>query len=689
MGEQLDTLMRPDAIAVIGASDDPAKWGNRLVRNTVALGYRGRLWAVNPRHQVSIEGSDYAAEIGAIDTEIDVAIAAVPRTAALDVVRECAAHGVRNLVLPASGFGEMGEEGAAQERQILLIARNAGMRILGPNCFGLYSFSGAFNATPFAPIPHGDIALVSQSGNVAGHAFMAAQQRSLGFSHVVGLGNQLDLSFADVVDWLSRDEDTRRVALYLEGLRDRDADEFLESVANCRDAGKAVVVIKAGGSAAGRAVARSHTGSLVTEDRVWEEVLKRAGAMRVHSVEDMFGVLGLAGRARPRDRRVAIMTDGGGDSIMAVDGVERHGLQLAEFPTPVQLRLDEVIPPAAPRIPGRNPITLDTAGGVDDDPEVIPRCLEVLEGVDGIDVVVVGGLYGTYTHVRAGELRAADLILAIAERGMHVVVHSPIPVEHSEPLQVLQAAGVPVFADMDGLLRALALWLPMASRSGGQEEIESADSMTGVPSQWAADDAHAVLAAAGASLPSQFMAGDEGGLVRAAEAMGFPLCLKTADPLIVHKSDVGGVRVGITDVAELQAAARQVIESTGSPQLLVMPSLASGTEIMMGARFSPQFGAVLVVGRGGIWAEMEADTVTFVGQVDEPLLLAELSRLRCAPMLFGGRGQTPLDVVSLLPLAQALMKVVSKHPEVSVDLNPVFLYEQGYGVADLRVVEES
>jgi acetyltransferase len=687
MGERLDALFRPDTLAVVGASTDPAKWGHRLMRHTLDLGYSGNLWAVNPRHPVHIPGSRYAASIADVPEDIDLAIAAVPRSAALDVVRQCAEHDVRNLVLPASGFGEMGSEGAGLENEILTIARDAGMRVLGPNCFGLFSASGAFNATPFAPIPRGDIALVSQSGNVAGHAFTGARRRYLGFSHVVGLGNQIDLGCADVLSWLAQDPDTQRVALYIEGLRDKDAEAFTESLQQCRAAGKSVVVIKAGASAAGRAVAMSHTGSLATEDKVWDQILKAAGAIRVHSISDMLGVLALAALDKPAHRRVMMITDGGGDSIMAVDSVERHGLELTELPASVQTELDTVTPPAAPRIPGRNPVTLDPAGGVEDDPEIIPRCLLVLEGVEGVDTVVVGGLFGTYEHVRQAEIRAAAGILAIARRGLRTIVQSPAPIEHSGPLQMLQDAGIPVFDDMEHLLAALSAWLPPPDPlRPPHRPVPRTQADPQAEVQWAPEQAYQLLSAAGAALAPQRVVALGPDLLAAGDSIGYPLCLKTANPAIVHKSDVGGVRTGIKGAGELRTAAEQMVQSTGSDRLLVMPSLAPGFELMLGARCSAQFGPVLVLGRGGIWAEVEADTATFVGDVTEAEFRESLARLRCAPMLFGGRGQSALDVASLFPLARALTRLVREHPEMTVDLNPVFLYENGYGIADLRVV---
>jgi len=680
----LQAMLSPESIAVIGASADPAKWGHRLVQNTVALGYEGRLWAVNPRHSVQIDGSRPAGSIAEIDERIDLAIAAVPQGVVTDVVRDCAERRVRVLVLPASGFGETGEAGAVAEREIAAISRDAGMRILGPNCFGLFSSVGAINTTPFAPIPAGDIGLVSQSGNVAGHAFIAARTRGLGFSHVVGLGNQLDISFAEVIALLAEDEQTRRVALYLEGIQAHHANDLVDAMARCRDAGKTVAVVKAGGSAAGRAVALSHTGSLATEDRVWDEVIRTAGAVRVGSIDDLFGVLSLASLPRPQGRRLVVMTDGGGDSIMAVDGVERYGLDLAALPEKVQGRLDDTVPPAAPRVAGRNPVTLDTAGGVDDDPEVIPRCLQALGDARDIDVVVVGGLYGTYTHVREGEIRAAHAILErVREQKLRVVLHSPIGADQSPPLQILQDAGVPVFGDMDALLRSLALWLPESVTQAGGAPPAAPTGSQG----WSLEAAHAMLTDAKVELPMHRFVEDEHELAQVAGDIGFPVCLKTADPSIIHKSDVGGVRVGLSDLTAVTAAAGDIREATGSGRLLVMPSLRSGVEVLMGARLSTHFGPVVVIGRGGIWTEMEDDTATFVGQIDETEFETRLRRLRCAPMLFGGRGQPSRDVASLLPLARALMQAVREHPQTSIELNPVFLYEEGFAVADIRVVD--
>lgn len=686
MDTSLESMLCPKSIAVVGASADPAKWGHRLIRNTVGLGYRGRLWAVNPRHRVLIEGSEPATSVGEVEGTIDLAVAAVPQAAVVAVVRECARRGVQNLVIPASGFKETGDSGAADEHQILAIAREAGMRILGPNCFGVFSSIGAINTTPFAPIPGGDIALVSQSGNVAAQMFMAARKWALGFSHVVGLGNQLDISFAEVVGWLASDSCTQRIALYLEGAGAKEADGLVRALTRCHEAGKSVVVIKAGGSVAGRAVALSHTGSLATEDRVWEEVIRGTGAVRVHSIQDMFGVLALAGLPHPQGRRLAVLTDGGGDSIMAVDGVDRYGLELAEFSEDVQARLDLVVPPAAPRVGGRNPITLDTAGGVEDDPGVIPRCLEELQGAPGIDLVVVGGLYGTYEHVRDMEVSAAHAIIQDVQRGLSVVIQSPANPESSEPMRILQRAGVPVFADMDVLLSALTLWMPPATTAMAvQATPEVGDRPDG---GWPAEKAYEMLTQAHVALPCHRFVDRSQDVVQAARDIGFPVCVKTADPSIIHKSDVGAVRVGITNTDELMAAAQEIALATGSERLLVMPHLQSGVEILMGARFSTLFGPVLVIGRGGIWTEVEDDTVTFVGEIaDEGAFLAKLRTLRCSPMLFGARGQPGRDVVSLLPLARALMHAVRQYRRVSVELNPVILYDAGFGVADSRVVE--
>ena len=686
MNHPLGGLFVPSNLAVIGVSRNPLKWGSRVVANTVDMGFSGDVWAVNPVHRAGITGSTDIADVADAGRPIDLAILALPSGRVFDALVQCAKQGVRNAVIPASGFGEVSETGASIESQIKELTQNYPIRVVGPNCFGVYSSVGRFNGTPFAGIPAGRIGLVSQSGNVAGQAFIGARKRGLGFSHCVGLGNQIDVSFAETLDWLARDTETDCVGLYIEGLPESMGGRLVAALNTCQERGKMVVAIKAGSSDAGAAVAQTHTRSLSSDDRVWNEILGMAGAIRVRSVSEMLDVLAFASAPPLPGRRIAVITDGGGDSILAVDEAAMHNLTLPRFSERVQANLDRLMPPDAPRSPGRNPLTLDTAGGVDDDPKVLARCIQEIIDSGEVDAIVAGGLYGTYTRVRSEENEAAELIKAMANQQTVLAFQSPLAPTESEPLQILQNAGIPVYSEMRNLLRALSAYAAPGRNRDSRPMLDEQESSPPADTLLDPSATYRILTEAGVALPPQTLGRDLSSLPEQADRIGYPVCLKVVAPEIVHKSDVGGVRVGIRTVEELESAATEIWRSLPGNDLLIMPSLSPGFEVMLGARFDQQFGPVLVVGRGGIWAEVEADTAVLVGDFHQTRFLEAINGLRCAPMLRGTRGQPALNLEPLAQIAEVLTTIVSDNPDLSIDLNPVFLYEEGCAVADSRIM---
>ena len=687
MKPDMEALFTPGSVVVVGASRDPRKWGNRLIRETRQMGFEGELFGVNPSADCIIDGVEVVTGIDQLREGIDLAFLALPSSKVLDAATQCVHRGIQTLIVPSSGFGESTSEGAALEGRLLALAQQHHARLLGPNCFGLASHVGKLNLTPFAPFPRGRIGLVSQSGNVAAEAFIGARRRGLGFSHCVGIGNQLDLSIPDIVNWLAEDENTDAIGLYIEGLQASAGEAFVHALQRCRASGKPVVAIKSGTSSAGARVAGSHTRSLSSDDAVWAEVLASCDVSRAADAEELLDILSFTRRPRPSGLRIGVLTDGGGDSILSLDELSRHGLAAPAFSPDLQVELDRLVPDDAPRSPGMNPLTLDTAGGVEDDPQILSRCLAPVAASGEVDVIVIGGLFGTYTARRDEENSAARAITQIAARGSVVIAaQSPLTPEESEPLRILQDSGIPVFRTVQRLFSSLRGYAaahgmtPVAVSEPRAEPGSPAASMLSPEAAWD------LLTSAGIALPQQYLDDDIELVCDAARRIGFPVCLKVSNPLIVHKSDAGGVRPHLMDQNQLRAAAADILSSSPGSRLLVMPHLPPGFEIMLGARSDPLFGSVLVVGRGGVSAEIDPDIAVLVGTFTRSGFTEHLRRLRCAPLLYGARNQKPLATEPLFAIAAALQQFVSAHPGHEIDLNPVFLYDYGVEVADARVM---
>lgn len=688
MPTTLESLIRPETIAVLGASRDPHKWGQRVIRYTRSAGFTGDILAINPFAEPgSIPGATVLPSIDAAPTGVDCAFLALPREQTLSAVKSCCDAGVGTIVVAASGFGESSDSGADLEQRLLDLAAPSGTRLLGPNCFGVYSSSPGVNLTPFEYVPPGVVGLASQSGNVSAQLFLAATRSRIGFSHCVGVGNQLDVGFGDLLTEFANDPGTRAVALYIEGLSPQGGDQFIAGLEQCRAAGKPVVVIKSGASHLAAAVAQTHTRSLAADDRVWDSLLARSGAIRVHSVPEMADMLQCAITLPAIGRRVAVITDGGGDSVLALDALaSARGLVPARFGDQLIKELEGLIPPAAPRVPGLNPLTLDTAGGVEDDPEVLARCVDAVARAGVADVLVVGGLFGTYVDQRAAEIRAAEAMrTTVAQSPAAVVFQAPIPPGESEPLTILAAAGIPFFESVDRAIRTLDRLSPAADV--GAQPTTDAPAMGRIDGhQWSATEASDLLARHGITMPVVEIVRDRESLLRVAGTIGYPICLKTADVDVVHKSDVGGVRVGLADEEQLLSAATALWGGEPAGPLLVMPSFPAAFEMLVGGLFDPQFGPVIVIGRGGVLAEVEADTCLVTAPVTAAAAEDAIAGLRCYPVLRGYRSSPPLDVAGLRDIAVALGTAVAANPTITVDLNPVLVYPDRCEIADVRVM---
>jgi acetyltransferase len=382
-----------------------------------------------------------------------------------------------------------------------------------------------------------------------------------------------------------------------------------------------------------------------------------------------------------------VITDGGGDSVLAIDWLTASGLSMAVLSAETRSGLEQLIPAAAPRVEACNPVTLDTAGGVEDDPMLLARCARLAAADEGVDLIVVGGLFGGYPKMLDRELASATELIELHKSGHPVVVQSAFALSDAEPISRLRQSGITVLPSVDRIAVALSrTLLPPADdarrSSGGTSSRAAGPAVLPVP------DSAAALRQAGIDVPPITVVSTPRDLAAAAAAASYPACVKIADTAVAHKSDVGGVLLNLADAPAVEAAAGRLwARFPGSP-LLVMPSLAAGSEFLVGTGSDPLFGPFVVVGKGGIWAETDPDLAILMAPVDQQAARRALLSLRCAPTFTGGRGRPGIDVSAMARLIVAMSRLATERPELSVEVNPVIAYPDGYAVADFRACRQ-
>ncbi len=686
----LEYMFRPSVIAVVGASRDPAKWGRRILEYTGRAGFSGTLYGVNPGvADLKVPRVTTVAALSDIGQPIDLAVLARPASTTAELMDECAALGVKSVLVPAAGFGELGGEHLAAEQRIVARAREAGIRLLGPNTFGMFIAASRVNLTPREHIPPGSVAMLSQSGNVVVGMYEQARQVGIGFSACVGVGNQVDVGLGELLAYFGDDPASAAIAVYVEGLRGSGA-EFRAGLAACRAAGKPVVVLKSGRSGQAASAVATHTGALASDGRVWQAVLADAGAIQVESTQDLVDTLAVACSVGRHRGRAMVLTDGGGDSVMAIDWLTASGLSMATLSAQTRAGLDGLIPAAAPRVEGRNPVTLDTAGGVEDDPMLLARCARLAAEDEGVDLIVVGGLFGGYPKMLAGELACAAELIKLHRSGHPVVMQSAFALSDAEPLSRLKRAGILVLPTIDRVARALSrTLLPCTSAESVLAGVVGQSAPASGPVVLPVTESTELLRQGGIDIPPISVVRTPRELAVIAATASYPACVKVADTAVAHKSDVGGVVLNLVDATEVRMAGDRLWARFPVSPLLVMPSLPRGTEFLVGTGSDPLFGPFVVVGKGGIWAETDADLAILMAPVDEKSARQALLSLRCAPTFTGRRGQPAIDLTAMAGLIVAMSRLAAEHPELSVESNPVIAYIDGYAVADVRASRQT
>ncbi len=687
LGFDLDYLFSPTGIAIYGASDDVTKIGGRPLQFLLKYGYKGAIYPIN-RKAATIQGLPAYPNVAATPEAPELAVIAVPPDSVPDAVRDCAARGVRAAVILSAGFSEMGEAGTKLQLEIGNIARATGMRVVGPNCLGsigvadkaIATFSVALEAMMPAP---GPVGIVSQSGNLGSYTMRMAAERGMGISRFLTTGNECDVDIADAIASLARDPATSVILCCMETCRD--GAKLRRAMELAREAGKPLVVLKVGVSDAGSEAAASHTGALAGSDAVFDVVLKNGGAIRVPSIEQLLEVghaISVVGKARaPKGNRVALLTASGGFGVLLADAASAQGLDLPKLAQHTQERILASVPFAAPS----NPV--DMTAQVSSRPEVLAKVLSAVAEDGNVDAMILQSA-NAFNMPRLREVFMTALEQVRKEQPQRLIMlccHAPADVKLR-----LNALGIPAVDGIDAVCATLAALVRVGASSAAPSSAMTLAGNEPLPESAFANEAggKAVLAAAGLPVLQERVARTVDEAVSSAHEIGFPIVLKIVSPDIAHKTEVGGVVVGVKSEAQLRsdyaAMLSRVKEKAPSARIdgvLVAQMAIGGTELILGTKTDPAFGPVVMVGLGGIFAEVMKDVALQTAPVDEATATAMLRSLKTFSLLDGARGRPKADVAAAAKAVAALSRFAARHADsvAEIDVNPLLVMDEGKG----------
>jgi acyl-CoA synthetase (NDP forming) len=646
----LESLFDPGSVAVVGASADPGKWGHLLARGAVAGAHRRSVWLVN-RRGGEILGRPVFRGLEELPGPPELVVISVPPTGFEAAVDDALAAGARAIVGITSGV-----ETEAAER-----VRAAGSVLLGPNCLGVFDAAAELHLAPWIDFPPGAIGLIAQSGNVALELGLLARREGVGFSRFASVGNQADLDATDLLASFAGHDATRVICLYVEDFRDGRA--FARAA---QATGKPVLLIAGGTDEGGARAARSHTGALVSDVAAVDAACRAAGIVRVATPQQLVDAAKalLAGR-RARGRRLAVFGDGGGHGVIAADVAAKAGLELPALSERTQSALADELPGAATTT---NPV--DFAGG-EDDLARFERVARILLASDEVDALLLTGYFGGYGD---GEVDvAAALAAAAAANDRTLVVHTLFP-----DSAAAAALGVPVYPEIE---RAAAALRVLAAPAEPRVVPELPEPRPG-PAGDGYLAARAFLAAAGLPFPEARPVRSLEEATGAASELGYPVVLKSLAH--EHKSDAGGI---VLDIADAEQLARAYASIGPECALERMERTGDGFELIVGVKRDARFGPVLLVGAGGLYAEVMRDTAVALAPVDARQAEELLRSLACAPILDGARGRPPLDVGAAARAASSLSYLAAATPAIAeIEINPLVVTPRGAVALDARIV---
>ena len=695
---EIKYLFEPRSVAIIGASANVDKIGYKIVENIKAGGYSSKVYPVNPRGG-EILGLHVYQDLDEIDGEIDLACIAIPAKFVAAAVKSCAKKGVKFLPIISSGFSEVGNIEA--EKKIVAYAREHGMRVLGPNIFGIYSAKASLNAT-FGPrdIKGGNVAIITQSGALGVAMIGKTAVDNIGLSTIVSVGNKSDLDEADLLEYLLDDDDVKVIMIYIEGIKEG---EGLIKALKEGTRRKPVIVIKSGRSERGAIAAASHTGSLAGADAIFDAIMRQCGVLRAESLQDAFDWCKfLADTSLPSGENTVIITNGGGVGVMATDACEKYGVRLYDDAQDLKESFSVVTPDFGSV---KNPIDL-TGGATPSDYDL---ALEAALKKDNVDSVIA-------LYCETALFDVEDLSKMIEENDAKYksqkkpITFSILGGERIEGcIEALRKRGVSVFADVYAAVSPLGAIYSYYHHlgNGGDESAEAnidvasieeigANALKEGRSFLLAHEGSRVMEAAGIPVAKSAVARNLDEALDFAEKIDYPVVMKIVSRDILHKSDVGGIALDLEDKEEVIDAYQAIIRNSRTRQpnavidgVEVSEMVAAGTEIIVGGRRDKSFGPIVMFGLGGIYVEVMKDVAFRAFPLNRREVMSMIKEIRAYPLLLGVRGEEQKDMVVIADTIVKLGSVINKCKNISdIEINPLVVYEQGKGARalDARVL---
>jgi len=699
----LDAIFSPESVAVVGASTKPGKVGHDIFKNILWGGYTGTLYPVNPKAK-SILCVKALPGLLNIEDKVDLAMLIVPPKLIVRAVEDCIEKGVKGIVVVSAGFREVGKEGLEIENRIAAMCMAAGIRLVGPNCLGVINphSSIRMNASFAARMPAvGNISFISQSGALCTAVLDFAADRGFGFSKFISIGNKADVDEFDLLRYYHNDPDTDVIMVYMEELRIC-GQEFIDEIKEITSGNNPtpILVIKSGKTSAGAAAASSHTGAIAGTEAVYDAIFEEAGIIRVDTVNDLFDYAEVFIQKKiPRSNGIAIVTNAGGPGIVATDMTESAGLKLAKLGDETVKTLQSHLPATANI---HNPI--DVIG--DASMERYEMALDAVikdENVDGAMVILTPQ---SMTDVKG----TAEAVVKIAERTSKPVVCSFMGIfDVSAGVKILQQHHIPTYRFPENAAKALGIlntrlkWLNrqiLAQYEFKHDKEKAGEIIKGCfnrKQMYLGElDGLEVLKSYGFNTLTTILAKNEEEAAKTADRIGYPVVMKIVSPQIIHKSDAGGVKVGLKNEDEARRAFRDIIKSANAfnpdaviDGVLVQEMARPGHEVILGMNRYPVFGPLIMFGMGGIFVEIFKDVVFRIAPIGRNNARTMIKSVKVFPMLDGFRSTPKADIEALQQMIVSLSDLVLDNPEIrELDINPLLVHDDGQGVtvADVRII---
>lgn len=676
----LDKFFNPQSVAIVGASQNKGKVGYEILASMVSAGYKGKIFPVNNKAE-TIEGLKCYPDLESIGEVPDLVIVVVPAKAVADVMRQCARIKTKSVIVITAGFKEVGKSGKELEQQVVQIAKQAGIRVIGPNCLGVIAPANRLNASFGGTLPlAGSIGYISQSGALLAAILDMANANSIGFSKLVSIGNKADVDELDIIEAFGADPDTKVIAGYLESITDG---KTFVSEAHRISHDKPILLMKSGGTSAGAKAASSHTGSLAGGETAYECVFERAGIIRCSSIKSQFDFAqAFADQPLPKGQSVAVITNAGGPGIMAADAIERQGLTFAKLSDETKEKLAAKLPPAANL---QNPI--DVLG--DALADRYEFAMDIVLDDPNVDIVLILLTPQAMTDATA----TAESIVKIASRKKEKPIFACFlgASKVEEGIKILRGGKIPQYDSPENAvatIRVMMDYVKWCSRPKRVvklfpvnrrkvENILERHLRQGIKDVGETESKE-ILEAYGFVTPKGSIATTDEQAVNIAEQLGYPVVLKIWSPDIVHKSDVGGVKVGLTSAKEVRDAfdlmmyrIPKKLPSANIMGVLVQEMCKKGKEVILGMNRDPRFGPLMMFGMGGVMVEVLQDVSFYLAPLTESEARQMLMNTKTYKILKGVRGEEGVDIEAIAEGLQRLSQLVTEFPEIQeMDINP-------------------